>query len=327
MKDPQTGKRLARPNPVEQWESVGAPHLRIVDDALWIKVKSRQQLIKEKQSSGTVNSRGSEKSADNRLNKTHRPRFLLSGLLKCGCCGSGYTIVAQDRYGCATRRQKGTCDNSRTIKRQDIESRVLDGLKDRLLEPDLVAKFVEDFQAAEKQQLKDKHREARAQINKLNAVSRKISAILTAIEDGMYHPSMKQRLADLEAQKLELAKADQHGNADNVEALLSPNIPQLYRKQVQELEDALDDGSVGNQAKELIRSMIDRVVLAPNSSDKGLDAVLYGDLAEILNACAAAKGTIAPKNNSLGKSQFSVVAGARNRHCLLWEAAVNKAID
>ena len=45
-------------------------------------------------------------------------------------CGGGYTIVAQDRYGCATRRSKGTCDNYATIGRQEIEARVLGGLRE-----------------------------------------------------------------------------------------------------------------------------------------------------------------------------------------------------
>ena len=65
----------------------------------------------------------------------YRSRFLLSGLLTCGCCGGGYTIIGKDRYGCATRRGKGTCDNSRSISRQHIEARVLSGLRERMLTP------------------------------------------------------------------------------------------------------------------------------------------------------------------------------------------------
>lgn len=80
------------------------------------------------------------------LNASHRSRFLLSGLVTCGCCGGGYTVIGKDRYGCAARRQKGTCDNARTITRQQIGGRVLEGLKERLLAPDLVAKFVRAFQ-------------------------------------------------------------------------------------------------------------------------------------------------------------------------------------
>ena len=81
----------------------------------------------------------------NALNHVHRRRFLLSGLLTCGLCGGLYSIIGKDRYGCSTRRSKGTCNNTRTIKRQAIEARVLDGLKARLVAPELVELFVSTF--------------------------------------------------------------------------------------------------------------------------------------------------------------------------------------
>ena len=43
VKDPRTGKRVARPNPPELWEVKAVPELRIVDDELWAKVKARQR--------------------------------------------------------------------------------------------------------------------------------------------------------------------------------------------------------------------------------------------------------------------------------------------
>lgn len=45
VKDPHRGKRIARPNSPEHYEIVDVPHLRIVDDALWIRVKARQEQI------------------------------------------------------------------------------------------------------------------------------------------------------------------------------------------------------------------------------------------------------------------------------------------
>ena len=112
IKDPRTGKRVARPNPPEKWETLSVPELRIVSDDLWAAVKTRQASL----SAAYASSSGERKrQRSNPLNTSHRPRFLLSGLLRCGCCGGGFTIVAKDRYGCATRKQKGTCQNNRTI--------------------------------------------------------------------------------------------------------------------------------------------------------------------------------------------------------------------
>jgi site-specific DNA recombinase len=84
----------------------------------------------------------------NALNRAHRRQFLLSGLLVCGSCGGGYTIVGRDRYGCAAHRSKGTCANRMLISRRTLEERVLSGLKERMMAPDLVAAFVDEFKCA-----------------------------------------------------------------------------------------------------------------------------------------------------------------------------------
>ncbi|MGZ9112069.1 MAG: recombinase family protein [Rhodoplanes sp.] len=120
VKDPRTGKRVARVNAKEQWEIVEVPELRIIGDDLWQRVKERQQ---------TVRIEIGRDEDGNALNRAHRRRFLFSGLLVCGLCGGGYTITAHDRYGCASHKSKGTCGNNRTVLRPEIEERVLAGTK------------------------------------------------------------------------------------------------------------------------------------------------------------------------------------------------------
>jgi hypothetical protein len=61
---------------------------------------------------------------------------------------------------------------------------------------------------------------------------------------------------------------------------------------------------------DLIRSMIERVVLHPRNEGKGLNAELYGDLANILSACAGAQKKDALEQGLTGR-QLSLVAGTR----------------
>jgi hypothetical protein len=85
VKYPQTGLRVARVNPRDQWEEVEVPGLRIVHPELWNAVKARQAAVQfevNKDPSGQA------------LNRAHQRNFLLSGLLTCGCCGGGYTIIS-----------------------------------------------------------------------------------------------------------------------------------------------------------------------------------------------------------------------------------------
>ena len=77
----ETWRTSARPNPAEAWITEDIPHLRIIDDALWQRVKLRQGAIRE-----TMVSSDSE----NASGLGRRPTYLFSGLLNCGCRGAGY---------------------------------------------------------------------------------------------------------------------------------------------------------------------------------------------------------------------------------------------
>jgi site-specific DNA recombinase len=74
IKDPDTGKRVSRLNPEEQWVIHAVPDLRIISQDLWERVKVRQASV----SLGRSTSSEAAGFWDRR-----RPRFLLSGLVKC----------------------------------------------------------------------------------------------------------------------------------------------------------------------------------------------------------------------------------------------------
>lgn len=279
IKSPMTGRRVARPNPPEAWERIPVPELRIIDDALWEKVKLRQGRIRA--SMPAQNRAATEADAINPLNGTQRARFLLSGLLHCGACGGSYAVVAKDRFGCSTRKRMGTCDNAITITRQEIESRVLDGLKERLLAPDLVQAFVAGFQEAAQTERARQRSEHDQRSRKLADLDRKIDAILQAVEDGLYNPAMKGRMAVLTAEREVITSAETLPELINLDVMLHPRLPDLYRRRVESLERVLD-GPDRHEAMDLIRSLITRVDLLPRAYGGGLDAVLVGDLASIL---------------------------------------------
>lgn len=133
-KDPETGKRVSRLNPESAWVIAEVPELRIIDDALWEKVRARQGALKTKGTHTPIWDR-------------RRPRTLFSGLMKCGCCGSGFSIVTRGSFGCSGEHNKGRgkCTNTAKIKQTDLEARVLDALAHHLMEPDAVAAFCEAY--------------------------------------------------------------------------------------------------------------------------------------------------------------------------------------
>ena len=133
-KNPETESREARLNDRSEWVVGEAPELRIVDDELWTRVKRRQLEVEASFSHTTTN----------RLNRAHRPQYVLSSLLECAHCAGPYAVMAKDRYGCTNRQKKLpiehlgdiVCTNSKTISRQELEQRVLDAIPDNLLSAD-----------------------------------------------------------------------------------------------------------------------------------------------------------------------------------------------
>lgn len=81
---------------------------------------------------------------------------------------------------------------------------MLGGLKQKLLHPELIATFVEEYRKAWNAALAGSSAGREKQERELAQVEKKIAGILAAIEDGMYHPSMKAKMAELERTKAQL---------------------------------------------------------------------------------------------------------------------------
>jgi site-specific DNA recombinase len=143
---------------------------------------------------------------------------------------------------------------------------------------------------------------------RLEGVRRKIASMIRAIEDGMYQPSMKERMAELEAEKTMLEdRLAATPEPPNIR--LHPNLAGLYRDKVAALERALADPAIKVEAAEIIRSHIECITLTPNA-DGGLEVQLYGDLARILQFCEAGeRKDKRPGRGGPGRG-LSVVAGA-----------------
>ena len=277
MKNPETGKRVSRINPPEEWIVTEVPDLRIVDDDLWRAVKHRQGEITEKYATVIAATRAGQA---NRLNGAHRPRHLLSGLLECGVCGGPYSMRGQDRYGCSNHVMTGSCSNGRGIRRSVIEERVLSGLKDRLMEPEAAAEAMRAY-AEETNRINRERRASSASDRKeLAHVEKKIASMIAVIEDGGYVRGMVDRLRELEARQEELTERLSAVPADLPD--IHPNVADIYRRRVARLAEALNHPEDRDAAASAIRGLIERIVLSPGEKWAEMDAVLHGDLGTII---------------------------------------------
>lgn len=149
LRNPDTGRRVIRMNPESEWRRAEAPHLALLSEATW----QAAQTAKD--------ARSHTPPTGNRKKKR-----LLSGLLRCGCCGGGMTM--HDRRGdairikCSTHRESGSCSNSKSYRLDHIELAVIDGLLARLRDPASIAAFVDAMQAERRDEAKQRASAERA---------------------------------------------------------------------------------------------------------------------------------------------------------------------
>ncbi|MFD2238198.1 recombinase family protein [Aureimonas populi] len=302
VKDPDSGKRQARPNPQSEWVIQDALELRILDDELWETVKARQ--------AGNTIARDAGGKADvAAVNYRRRPRYLFSGLTQCACCGGGYSAISATLIGCSTARNKGTCDNRVNIRRDELEARVLNALRHRLVDPALFARFCETF-TREMNRLRMEGRagivSAEAEIAK---IERELAKLLTALKAGGPLQAIVEDMKRLEARKAELTTF--LAEADEPPPLLHPSMALQYRARVQGLYEALQGENEEKRVEtaEIIRSLVEAIVLTPVDGKVEID--VRGDLAGILTISAQTKNPAGER----GGSQVKMVAGGRFNLC------------
>ena len=310
IKDPSTGKRVSRLNPESEWITKDVPKLRIVDDELWQSVRVRQGEIAEKFANVTEAVRKHHKK--NRLNGTRRPKSLLSGLVFCGCCGGPYSLRGADRFACSNHISKGACSNSRTIPREELEARVLSGLKDRMMAPGIVEEAMRAYAEETNRLNRERRSSGDAWKAELVKIEKQIRGIIEAIKAGMFHESMKAEMDTLEARKEELNSLLADAPEDTPDIL--PSASAIYAKKVSALTKALNRKEERQEAAETLRGLIEKISLTPGPERGEIYATLHGELGTILNwterqVIGKAAKTTKPAADATGLS-LSVVAGA-----------------
>src|SRR5207249_4437264 len=165
QKNPETGRRVYRWRPREQWEHVTNKELRIIDDKTWEAVerrlRTRQHLFSRRRTA---------------------TRHLLSGLLLCDRCGGRLSIVAKDYYACRNHTESGTCSNDLRIRREALEELVIGQIGGHLVE------WVEALRTTATRERPESHGNADAERQKrLKDLRKRAKDVMEAIRRGRLH--------------------------------------------------------------------------------------------------------------------------------------------
>jgi site-specific DNA recombinase len=300
LKDPKSGRRRSRLNPLEAWITQKVPDLRIVDDSLWDAVKARQGSIRE--SDRVANAR------DTRFWERRRSRHLLSGLVHCGACGSLYASIGRDYLACSAARGAGTCSNRQSIRRGVLEGIILDGLKQRLMAPELVEEFVRAFHKEVNSRHLENDLRLEADKRELAEVTRKLNGLIDAIAEGLRAPGLQKRLEEFELRRAQLEQ--EIASTSTPPVRLHPNLATVYRRKVERLQHVLSDLDIRDEAIQVLRGLIESVCITP--SETGFDVEIVGEIAKMIELGMAEGKKKGPILDERTTRSVKVVAGACN---------------
>lgn len=139
-----------------------------------------------------------------------RANYILTDKLFCGHCGSAmigesgtsHTGTRHNYYICAKKRRERACDKKR-VKKEWIENLVLNKVA-AILEDDKTLNFIADgvYEYYKKQQEDNDFTSSLR--SKLNEIEKSQKNIMKAIEEGLFSPTAKARMKDLDEQRAEI---------------------------------------------------------------------------------------------------------------------------
>ncbi|WP_353472888.1 zinc ribbon domain-containing protein [Salipiger sp. H15] len=228
--------------------------------------------------------------------ETRRTRYLLSGLLVCGCCGNRYVKHNRTSYRCREALKGGVCTNTRTISRKRIEARVFARLKEVMLSDELARQFGEALEA-ERRKLAKANPEA--DVKRLSAALKeaetKRARIFQAIEDGAPFATFKARANEVEAEIADIAaRIEGAKRLITLQHADQPDARLLYERAVAQMELLLGDEELVEQAHAFLGELIRKIALRPDeAAPHGVSAVIearFGALLGVEEAVTDAAG-------------------------------------
>ena len=265
----------AEVNP-SKYETVDAPHLRIIDQELWERARLKQAQLSHRLVS----------SAKNHLTGSQRARYQFSGHIECGVCASPMRIIGKDRYGCSRHAKHQGCDNTRTISRHDLESRVNGAIPDVVLALTSMQEVQERAASRQKAQRREAGKQANSKAARVTVLEKEIGNFLRAIAAGVISDAVVQSLNKAEGEKAkllaELASPEPPVGKEVAAPQLSLSIIRTTAEAVAALlPDMTATSPVVLEYRQFVLQLVEKIVVHPEGK-RGTSIEVHGRLASLL---------------------------------------------
>ncbi|MDH0116910.1 recombinase family protein, partial [Rhizobium pusense] len=294
-KNPETERRTARANDAAEWVLKEVPEMRIVSDELWQRVKDRQRVVGDLFDFGQ----------SNRLNATHRPEYLLSGMLECAECGGPYAISGKDRYSCTNRKKRlpidelggACCGNSKTITRHELEERVLHCLPVAFYSLDIFDRISEKMVAHETTKLKSAPSRRDELAEELATIKSKQASLMQQIQDRQAEGRPRLAILDDQLDELEVTREklvkelaataeepveDFQVKIAKLKAQFNPANTEIAIRKLIFLARNNADEQAKRRLMPIVRDLIQTVVIGKTPGHQPAALQVHGDIANIM---------------------------------------------
>ena len=292
-KNPDTGRRKRNMRPEEEWQIYEKPDLRIVPQVLWEQVKGRQNTQRDKSSEIRILNHTKARSGA-------PAKYLFSGLLKCGCCGSNFIVVDYYRYGCARHRDRGpaACSNNLKVTRSLVEFMLLNKLREQIFTKEGIEIFREEADAFFEEKRKMSQPKLKDLQKRLTAAEKEIKNLIEAMKQGIFTMTTKIELQALEKEKTNIEATMASAKAKGTKITLDlPKVLDQFTLLVRQMEGRHDDPKMTAVREGLAGLVGGEITLRPDDANDHLVAEASGDYAGLLQLA--------------GDCKLSLVAGAR----------------
>jgi site-specific DNA recombinase len=197
VKVPGTNKRQRRMRPESEWMRGENPELAIISEELWTAVRTRfasLPAIWGYQKKPGLLPRG--------LTTPH----LFSGMLKCGECGANMVISTgggthrHPKYACSRRMNRGGCENSLYIRRDDLEDLLLGKLQGEILRPEVMEYAIEQFRKQLDEALCSVASDLAEMRQRKNRLEAQVHRLVSAVAESGHSRAMLEELGRKEAE-------------------------------------------------------------------------------------------------------------------------------
>ena len=288
-----SNKRRQVLNPRQEWIVRQDDRLRIVSDELWQQVKQRQGEQSER-----IGERIKAGLSKNSAKSTGRgPKFLVSGLLRCGHCGSSYAIAGRDIYKCSGHTSGGAalCANDALLPRAWVEANVVAGIKRDLRSPVVIEEICRRVRAA----LRAGKPKAPDHCARIAQLKTEIGNLVDAVASGALRASatLRARLATAESEleQLSATQAQPAARTADVTRIVA-DLPTRAARALDQLEKTLGSGDV-SQARQELKKHVGTVTVEADEHE----IRLYGDQGQMAAALLRAAGSAASFYGSGGR--------------------------